>query len=144
MSAAVEWGHKDEWRKRGRDFMVVVSRHTITSDKSLGPNRWAVYAFIYPKHPHFDAFDGPDMWQDASAVMPWHSYCSLLEYPMYDGKITSVKVGADYNHIHDDHFTHYATQDEASEVFSDAAELFQWLTARAEADRPAAQGAGDL
>lgn len=132
--AVTEWDHKDEWRKFGRGFMVIVSRHNARSSLDLdeGPHRWCVYAYIYPKHPYFARFNGPHMWQEAATRMPLHGYPSLLEYPMYDGKITSVKVGADYNHLHDDRFTHYATQDDAAEVFSDADELFVWLSDRAQ------------
>lgn len=132
MSAAIEWDHKDEWRLRGRDFMVTVSRHAVKpSGYWEGPHRWCVYAFIYPKHPHFAAFDGPDMWQGATASLPGHSYCSHLSYPTFDGKIGSVKVGFDYNHDGDDRFTQYATKEDAYQVFNDAAELFHWLEAKA-------------
>ncbi len=134
MSEQIEWDRKDEWRKRGQDFMVVVSRHAVKSAHYYeGPHRWCVYAFIYPKHPHFAAFEGLDMWQNASAVMPWHSYCSHLSYPMFDGKVGSVKVGADYNHDGDDHFTHYATKEDAYQVFADADDLYEWLEVRAKA-----------
>jgi hypothetical protein len=53
---------------------------------------------------------------------------------MYEGKVTSAKVGADYHHLHDDRFTHYATASDAYEVFGDADELFEQLQARATAD----------
>lgn len=137
MTTAAEWDHKDEWRKFGKDFMVTISRHNGTTDHWDGPNRWAVYAFIYPKHPHFAAFDGPSMGQEAAAVLPGHSYCSLLEYPERAGVVTSVKAGFDYHHAHDERFTHYATPDEANEVFRDAEELHTWLTERAATDTPA-------
>ena len=128
--ATDHWDHKDEWRKHGTDFLVTISRHNQPSmDQFDGVNRWAVYAYIYPKHPHFANFDGPHMWQEASGAMPLHGGCSLLEYPMYEGKVTSVKVGADYHHLHDD-FTHYATPQDAYEVFADADRLFDWLEAR--------------
>ena len=127
---ANQWDKKDEWRKRGLDFMVTVSRHNSTSsDFDEGPNRWAVYAYIYPAHPHFAKFDGPRIYQDAANEMPLHCGASLLNYPMYDNKVTSVQVGADYHHLHDD-FTHYATQDDAREVFADADRLFDWLQSR--------------
>ena len=71
------------------------------------------------------------MWQDATSVMPLHGGASLLEYPMYEGKVTSVKVGADYHHLYDDDYTHYATKEDAGSVFDDAEELFRWLTNRA-------------
>ena len=126
--ATKDWDRKDEWRKHGKDFLVTVSRHNQpgSSDPWEGPNRWAVYAYIYPKHPHFAAFDGPRLWQDATSALPLHGGCSLLEYPMYEGKVTSVKVGADYHHLHDD-FTNCASRADAWEVFRDADELFARL-----------------
>ena len=129
--ATKAWDRKDEWRKHGKDFLVTVTRHNGSPlDTSEGSNRWAVYAYIYPKHPYFAKFEGPHMWQDATQSMPLHAGASLLEYPMYEGKVTSVKVGADYHHLHDD-FTHYATQEDASEIFNDADKLFAWLQERA-------------
>lgn len=126
------WDHKDEWRKRGDNFMVTVTRHSVTQSEFDigGPNRWAVYAYIYPDHPHFKAFSGDRIWQDATNVMPLHCGCSLLNYPMFDGKVTSVQVGADYQHLHDD-FTRFETDSDAWEVFQDANELFEWLQERA-------------
>ena len=123
------WKHKDEWRRNGKNFAVVVSRHMESTIGGDGPNRWCVYAYIYPKHPYFSEFDqaGP-MYQNAASAMPLHGGPSLLEFPMYDGKVSSAKVGADYNHIYDDAFTHYATKDDAYEVFRDAEKLFDWLT----------------
>jgi hypothetical protein len=43
---------------------------------------------------------------------------------------TSMQVGADYHHLHDDHFTHYATREDAYEVFEDAQRLYDWLEAK--------------
>lgn len=130
----MDWKHKDEWKKRGTDFMVVVSRHEESALAGDGPNRWCVYAYIYPKHPHFKNFDGPRMWQDAASMMPMHGGPSLLNYHRSEDAITSVQVGADYHHHMDDHFTHYAIKGEAYEVFSDADELFQWLENMASAE----------
>jgi hypothetical protein len=124
----VSWDHKDVWRRRGKDFLIEVTRHSVKSvDYWEGPNRWCVYAYIYTAHPHFAAFDGPSIFQDATSQMHLHRGCSFLEYPMYEGKVTSAKVGADYHHLHDDRFTHYATASDAYEVFSDADELFEQL-----------------
>jgi hypothetical protein len=126
------WDHKDVWRRRGKDFLLEVTRHAAISSEWEGPHRWAVYAYIYPKHPHFSAFSGPAMYQDASSQLFLHGGPSLLEYPMYEGKVTCVKVGADYHHLHDDRFTHYATATEARDIFEDADELFVQLTSIAE------------
>ena len=130
------WDHKDEWRKRGKDFLVMVSRHEAMGEDreprlwcdSEGPHRWAVYAYIYPQHQHFLKFNGDTMWQDATSVLPLHCGCTFLRYHYnVDGEITCVQVGADYHHIDDDHYTHAATADEAHQVFEDAKELFEWL-----------------
>lgn len=122
------WDHKDVWRRRGKDFLVEVTRHSVNPvDYWEGPNRWCVYAYIYPKHPHFSKFDGPSLWQDATQVLHLHGGASLVEYPMYEGNVTSVKVGADYHHLHDDRFTHFSTPQDAYEVFGDADRLFEQL-----------------
>lgn len=130
-----DWKHKDEWKRYGKDFLVSVTRHSVAVDEhgfydsDLG-HRWCVYAYIYPKHPHFAKFDGPQMYQDAASCMPFHGGPSLLEYPMYDGAVTSVKVGCDYNHLHDWPYTRMANKEEALGVFADADELYNWLQER--------------
>jgi len=125
-----EWKHKDEWRMEGKNFLIVVSRHSVKVGQydPDGGNRWCVYAFIYPPHPYFHMFEGEDFWQEATSIMPLHGGCSKLEYPTYDGSITSVKVGADYNHLYDNHFTNMSLKEDVSEVFKDAEELHMWLS----------------
>ena len=130
------WKHKDVWDKKGKHFIVEVKRHEVTPFESGGcfdsdgPHRWCVYAYIYPQHPHFSKFEGPNMWQDAACAMPLHGGPSFLQYPTYEGKVTSVKVGCDYNHLHDTRFTRYAEPKAAHEVFRDAETLYEWLTKR--------------
>ena len=122
------WNHKDEWKKSGDNFLVVVSRHSAMADDFTGPNRWAVYAYIYPKHALFSKFDGPDLWQPTTTVMPLHAGCSYLRYHEDKGIITSVQVGCDYNHLHDEAFSYCATPEDAGDVFFDAERLFEFLT----------------
>lgn len=131
-----KWERKDEWHQHGRNFLVTVRHHTVPPARpeydDEGPHRWCVYAYIYPKHPHFAAFDmDDDMGQDAATCLPLHGGPSLLRRHYYDdGKVSSVQVGADYHHLHDNRFTHYATPDDAREVFRDAQELHDWLQAK--------------
>lgn len=126
-----KWDHKDEWHRYGKDFLVAVKRHTVVPRSFTsheGPNRWAVYAYIYPNHRLFGDFHGPDMWQPAAFDLPLHGGPSFLQWHRRsDGNITSVQIGADYAHLHDDRFTHYATANDASEVFADADRLFEHL-----------------
>lgn len=113
----------------GAAFMVQVSRHSVDCQEYDGPHRWCVYAYIYPKHPHFARFDGTEtMWQDAASALPLHAGPSLVRKHLNaKGETTSYQVGADYNHHGDDRFTHYATAADAYQVFADARELFDWL-----------------
>ncbi len=126
------WERKELWHKRGKNFLVEVKRHRVEPPAdaacfdSEGPHRWNVYAYIYPTHPHFAKFEGPDMWQEAASALPFHGGPSWLRYPMFDGKVTAVHVGCDYHHLHDD-FTRYGTPGQAPEVFQDAERLYERL-----------------
>ncbi len=130
---AQKWDHKDEWRRRGNNFLVTVTRHNGTASDfdHRGPHRWAVYAYIYPNHWHFSAFDdarSSEMWQPAATTLPLHGGPSyLLRHVTESGAVTSWQVGADYDHIHDSSFTHMATAEDADSIFRDADELFDWL-----------------
>ena len=132
------WDKKDEWHQHGKNFLVVVKHHTVTQntiDQYEGVHRWNVYAYIYPKHPHFGKFEGTAMYQDAASAMPFHGGPSFLRVHRDDaGNITSVQVGSDYNHLHDDEFTHMENKDQAWTIFNDAEELFNWLTKKSEVE----------
>lgn len=129
-----KFDHKDEWRLSGNNFLVTVTRHTVNilpeyNFDNLGPNRWAVYAYIYPTHQLFSLFNESGIYQDASRVLPLHAGPSFLKFH-YDkhGTKLSVQVGADYNHLYDEEFSNYVTKDEAYAVFADAIELFEHLS----------------
>jgi hypothetical protein len=123
------WRHKDMWSLNGKNFMVQVSRHEEKGDSFTGPNRWCVYAYIYPKHPHFSKFEGSDMNQEAATALIFHAGTSLLtRHFREDGSIASIQVGADYNHLHDEEFTHMATKEVAFSIFEDVQSLFDQLT----------------
>lgn len=131
-----KWDHKDVWRRRSKYFGVEISRHSELVQNgygcydSEGPHRWAVYAYVYPGHPHFKAFDPEGgMSQDACASLRLHGYPSFFKvHRGHTGEINSVQTGADYHHLHDWRFTQMASQEDAYEVFQDAEELFQQLT----------------
>lgn len=131
-----DWNKKDIWSKRGKDFMVQISRHEKSSQPQYfgeGINCWAVYAYIYPEHRLFDRFEGSDMWQEAASCLPLHKGPSFLKIHRNDtGDICSYQVGADYSHAYDEHFSEYSNLDEAYQVKRDAQELFDWLSPLAE------------
>ena len=125
------WDKKDEWHKHGKDFLVVVKHYTafVSPEFMEGPHRWNVYAYVYPKHPQFGKFEGKEMFQPAANEMPFHCGPSFFRvHRDDDGNIASIQVGSDYNHLHDEKFTHMETKEQASEVFDDAEELINWLT----------------
>jgi hypothetical protein len=126
--ATEEWEHKDLWNKRGGNFLVQVSRHLKSlGSANEGVNRWCVYAYIYPEHPHYTAFKDAGFYQEAAEILPLHGGCTYLEYIQYDGELTSIKVGCDYHHLGDEVFTYYDDRASADKVFRDADELFAWL-----------------
>lgn len=130
------WNHKDSWQNRGKNFMVEVYHYTeVQSELSMvycdsGPHRWNVYAYIYPKHPHFDKFDrGDGMWQGAASMLDFHGGPTFLAFPQFNDEVTCVKVGCDYNHLHDSYYTRLETCEDAEDVFADAQRLFDRLEA---------------
>lgn len=123
-----QWKKQEIWARRSKNFLVQVSHTVVPAEPMEGPNRWCVYAYIYPDHPHFKNFSGSDMWQGAASIMPGHSYPSLLRNHCDEaGKKLSVQVGFDYNHLHDELFRLMETPEEANVVFSDAERLRDWL-----------------
>lgn len=123
------WKHSEQWHKRGNNFLIEVKHWTEEPyHRDEGEHRWAVYAYIYPKHPYFNQFQGDGIWQDATTNMPLHGDCTFLHYYMQkDNEVTSIKVGADYHHMDDEPFTFHQTKEEAWKVFRDAEELFKWM-----------------
>lgn len=129
METERKWDRKEEWRLRHRDFLVTVEhRADAPSDGLFGPHgghRWAVYAYIYPKHPLFTAFAGASIFQEAALGLPFHGGCSLVRYHNDGTTITSVQVGGDYGHLHDQRFSYVDAFD--GEVKDDAEALFDYL-----------------
>jgi hypothetical protein len=125
-----EWKKKEIWRKNGKNFCVEVIRHSVDlyEHERTGPNRWCVYAYIYPEHWLFAEFSGNDMFQAASTILPLHGGPSLFRRHVDEhGAVTSVLVGADYNHLGDDEYTFCDDEEDARSVFNDADDLVEWL-----------------
>lgn len=122
------WSAKESWQKRGTNFLVEVY-HYWEGIHDFAPgdggHRWNVYAYIYPDHPHFAKFEGLSLYQDAAKVLHLHLGATHISMPFYEGKQTCVKVGSDYNHLHDD-FT-FVDSGGDHPVFQDAQELFDQL-----------------
>lgn len=122
---------KEEWKREGKDFCVVVSRHTARSTDENDNNRWCVYLYVYPRHPSFDLFNPlSDMWSQPHFTC--HSYVSFFKVHRDErGDVGSFQLGWDYNHD-GDNFGWCSTADDASSVFWDANRLFeqaeQWAT----------------
>ena len=71
--------------------------------------------FTHPP-PHFKQFEGDNLFQDATSDIPLQYGPSKLEYHKNDLGITSVQVGADYHHSHDERFTNYFTKEGVREA----------------------------
>jgi hypothetical protein len=129
MTDLTNWEPKLEWHRHGKGFLVVVKRwERVPYVETDGKFHWNVYAYIYPSHPRFAFFSGPDMWQPAANALAFHGGPSMLRWAYDDThKPTSVQVGSDYGHLHDDRFGHYETPKDAYEVFRDAERLYKQL-----------------
>ena len=128
---ALEWAPKREWWLEGENFMVTVRHHLVTYDRHEGANRWNVYAYIYPKHWHFPAFNGENMLQSACTDLPLHWGPSYHRAHRDEkGGVTAHQVGCDYAHIHDSRYKRSEPEDQFSNgaVFRDAQDLFDWLS----------------
>lgn len=129
----LEWRESQQWRRQGKTFTVEVYHYVDPGEPTYddGRHRWNVYAYIYPGHPHFANFKGPDMRQDAATALPFHGGPSFLRWFYNDDKTPcSVKVGSDYNHLHDSGYSFVKTEAEAFGIFDDANQLFDMLAAR--------------
>lgn len=129
----INWSHKDEWKYQTRDFTVQVTRHSVyvpdfVRDGQDGGNRWCVYAYIYPSHWRFERFDESEsMSQDAASELELHGGATLVSYHQRGDKVTSIQVGADYNHDGDNQYTFLSSKEDASSVFKDAENLIALL-----------------
>jgi len=126
------WDKKQEWHKRGNNFLIVIRHHTRPSIPEYfideGENMWNVYAYIYPRHSIFKEFSGTDMFQESAINLPFHGGPSFLKFHYDDnGQKTSIQIGSDYSHLYDERFSHYKDLREAHEVIRDAESLFHYL-----------------
>jgi hypothetical protein len=131
-----EFEHKDIWTKQCEDFTIEVSKHewpahNIAPGWDMGPNRWCLYVYIYPKHPFFkecvvEGKYGTD--QRVANYLPFHMGCTFFHAHRDNlGEITSYQFGADYSHYHDEWITHLATKEDARVVFMNAEELERYV-----------------
>lgn len=119
---------KQEWSHKGGSFNIQVVHHfnARAEDGMDGGHRWNVYAFIFPTHPLFAKFNlgSDDFWQEVCTNMPFHAGPSYLRRHFdVNGGVVCIQVGSDYNRLHDNEFTHYATAEGAMRVFMDAVDL---------------------
>lgn len=136
---SLNWNPRKEWWHPGTHFLVVV-KHYIDNPSEWaianlgvneGPNRWNVYAYIYPGHPLFKKFfvRSRGSWPDICYQIPYlHGGVSYFHKHLNEKrKVSSYQVGSDYHHLHDNYFTYLEKPEEAEEVFQDAERLYDWL-----------------
>jgi len=125
MMSERDWTHTNHWWLRGDRFLIEVA--TFPGDQ-IGPNRWNVYAYIYPGHSWLEEFHGGRICQPATTALPLHNGPSYLKYHHDEyGDLRSIQVGSDYSHDSDGRFGHASTPEDAWEVFRDAEELYDFL-----------------
>ena len=124
-----EWRHTDHWVLRGEGFLVEVLNYQETPsgiEPYTGPNRWNVYAYIYPCHPLSIKLRGNYLHH--LLALPLQRVPSDIRYHHDErGELLSIQIGSDYGYVGDDRFSHAHTPEDAWEVFRDAEELYDAL-----------------
>ena len=124
-SGNMNWNESQGWKIVEGNFCVVV-KHWLQPCGDRPPNRWNVYAYIYPKHTLFDKFD--NAYDDVCSSLPMHGGVTYFQKHVdNDGKPASIEIGCDYDHLGDDRYSEYATKEDATSVFRDAEELIEYL-----------------
>ena len=122
------WKQHQSWFLRGKTFSVEVKLHSeksVFDDGTEGEFRWCVYAYVFKTHALFSTFESDRIYQAATENIPLHGGCSYLTRSP-----DVVKVGCDYNHLHDSFYTYLAGSEDSISVFQDANNLFDWLESR--------------
>jgi hypothetical protein len=133
-----DWSNRKSWYMRSLTHTVEVVMWTTGESSNRGPYRWNVYAYIFDNHPYYRQIDpvGSHL-QAAVLAMPWHGlpswFCAKMKLHNH---LQHLEIGSDYNHSGDERFTYAGSANEAAEVFRDARQLFDWLSAKQqEADK---------
>ena len=136
----------DVWVARGADFAVEVKHFfrepSVGSMSAPGGHHWTMYAYIYPKHPLFARLRTTGkiyelMCQGAVCDLPLHGGPTYFMVHRVDGQgdISSVQVGCDYQHLHDDMYSMAQPEKDGSPNFmiaDDAKTLFNYLESMVE------------
>ncbi len=121
-----EWELSLQYFKRGENFTIEVHRHSVLmASYGQGVWRWCVYVYVFPTHPLYDSFDVEEGLSGDFDEMPLHGGCTYFK--MFG---ETKKIGCDYNHAWDERYTHMETMEDASSIFRDADQLFNYFQER--------------
>lgn len=125
-----DWTYVEHWIRSRETFAVEITR----SDFGYKPGSlWNVYGYAYRGHALFVEMNKIDNLSDTNFHEP------LKDAPLHCGNsrtrrhfnsarvAMSIQFGADYNHLHDDHYADYDDLDAVPDVKRDAKNLFNWL-----------------
>ena len=135
MNKEIDWQHKDIWSVRYSDnnFSVTVEHFTRTPIFfNEGENSWCVYVYLYPEHPLFKEINPKlgeplNTWDERFYNIPFHGGCTYAQLHINDnGTITSIQLGADYQHFGDEEYSRMSSKEDAYLVFYDAKKLINW------------------
>lgn len=125
-----DWKQSTHWLRRGDGFSVEI-KHSVDTvrDDGKGPNRWCVYAYIYPGHPRLTLYDPGThtLFQPISRLLGLHGGASYFVANHDHKGLTSVQIGSDYNHLYDFEFTIRGADEMPWDVANDADKLFGFL-----------------
>lgn len=130
-----DYRYSEKWSRRSDTHTVEVSRHSeeyASRHDERGPNRWCVYAYLYPSHPLFASLSVEytvSTLPEFVKSFPLHCGPSFFSTHIDNtGKVTCFQIGCDYNHLYDEYFTRMSSPNDVFSVFDDADRLFDFLS----------------
>ena len=124
----IEYDVSETYKRTGSNFTLEVKHWTSgCQELNILNHVWNLYVYIYEKHPLFNKLENTKFLLTDFPCMPggvtyvkWHGD--------HDSDIIHCKqYGNDYSHIWNCGSDHWATIDDAYEVFTDATEVFNFL-----------------
>ena len=117
---------KDLYKETGHIGRVEVCQWSTDPSEMLGTggSMWNVYLTLFDTYTHYNDF----IYLNNLPDIPLHggvTYFKLSSNEQYAHKYDSVRIGCDYNHLHDEH--HTFNFDDPSSVLADAQYLVDWV-----------------
>jgi len=129
-----KYTHKDEWYKKGEKFSVIVSKVVEKLSFDSTHVKWRIHLHIYHDNPCFKTLINMSNCELEKIMIspPFNKKYAMFKKRLYD-KFSEIEIirfyGNDGTFECDTfEFSKYETPEEASQVFTDANEIYEWIS----------------